>query len=150
MSWCAPDAKRRMRRARSDRKSLRSRSTKHADPEAPPTPPAEPTNPPPSTAGPGGRGHDYIPVATRRAVRERDGESCSFVDERGVRCHSTWRLEFHHVVSPRLGGDNSPANVRIHCRLHNAWQARAELGDERFAKARDRDLQARRKKAPPG
>ena len=60
------------------------------------------------------------------------------------------KLEFHHVVSPRLGGDNSPANVRIHCRVHNAWQARAELGDERFARALDSDLQARRKKAPPG
>ena len=38
----------------------------------------------------------HIPAAVRRAVLERDGSRCGYVDERGRRCSERHRLEFHH------------------------------------------------------
>jgi len=37
-----------------------------------------------------------IPAAVRRAVYERDGGRCTFVDAQGGRCTERHRLEFHH------------------------------------------------------
>ena len=38
----------------------------------------------------------HIPAAVRRAVRERDGDRCRYVDVQGRRCSARERLEFHH------------------------------------------------------
>jgi hypothetical protein len=49
----------------------------------------------------------YIPAAVRRAVRERDADPCTFVDERGRRCTEQRGLEFHHRDPFGRGGDHS-------------------------------------------
>ena len=38
----------------------------------------------------------HIPAAVRRAVHERDGGRCRFVDEQGRRCTARHDLEYHH------------------------------------------------------
>jgi hypothetical protein len=39
----------------------------------------------------------YVPARLRRAVFERDERQCAYLDERGVRCRETERLELHHL-----------------------------------------------------
>jgi hypothetical protein len=58
----------------------------------------------------------HIPAAVRRAVRERDGDRCHYVDEQGRRCSAKDRLEFHHLHPFGMGGDHSPGNIRLLCR----------------------------------
>jgi hypothetical protein len=70
----------------------------------------------------------HIPAAVRRAVRQRDGDSCHFVDEQGRRCAERHRLEFHHRQPFALGGDHSPANVTLLCPTHNRSLAERDLG----------------------
>lgn len=69
-----------------------------------------------------------IPAAVRRAVWQRDGARCTFVDATGRRCPATDQLEFHHEVPFARGGDHSLANVRLLCRGHNGHRAELDFG----------------------
>jgi hypothetical protein len=81
----------------------------------------------------------HIPAPVRRAVWERDGGRCTFVDALGRRCKARDRLEFHHHGTPYgRGGDHSPATVRIMCRTHNQLQAELDYGKEKMARYRRR------------
>jgi hypothetical protein len=75
----------------------------------------------------------HIPAAVRRAVRERDGDRCRYVDEQGRRCSERDRLEYHHRRPFGLGGDHSVANVGLLCRAHNAYLAECDYGKEAMA-----------------
>jgi 5-methylcytosine-specific restriction endonuclease McrA len=70
----------------------------------------------------------HIPAAVRRAVRERDGERCRYVDEQGRRCSARDRLEFHHLHPFGMGGDHSPGNIRLLCSRHNRYLAEHDYG----------------------
>ena len=73
----------------------------------------------------------YIPAAVRRAVHERDGDQCTFVDARGRRCTALDRLEFHHHDRPYgRGGDHRPEGLRLMCRVHNGLLAERDYGKE--------------------
>ena len=88
--------------------------------------------------------HIFAPV--RRAVRQRDGNRCCYVDAAGRRCEQRDRLEYHHLRPFGLGGDHRPENLRLMCRAHNAYLAEREYGQtamERFRRA------ARRTSGPP-
>jgi len=78
----------------------------------------------------------HIPAAVRRAVQERDGNRCRYVDEEGRRCSARNRLEFHHRYPFGLGGDHHPQNVRLMCRAHNAYLAAHDYGREAMARYR--------------
>jgi 5-methylcytosine-specific restriction endonuclease McrA len=78
----------------------------------------------------------YIPAAVRRAVRERDGDRCHYVDEQGRRCSERHRLEFHHRHPFGLGGDHSPSNVALACRVHNQLLAEHDYGEQAMARHR--------------
>jgi 5-methylcytosine-specific restriction endonuclease McrA/phosphoglycolate phosphatase-like HAD superfamily hydrolase len=69
-----------------------------------------------------------IPAHARRAVFERDGGRCAFVDARGRRCGATWRLEFHHHIPYARGGTHDPDNLELRCRAHNQYEAELEFG----------------------
>jgi hypothetical protein len=60
------------------------------------------------TKGPKSR---HIPAAVRRAVYERDGARCTYVDERGERCRETPYLELHHRQPFGKRGAHTIANV---------------------------------------
>ncbi len=73
----------------------------------------------------------YIPAAVRRAVHERDGGRCAFMDAQGRRCKERHRLEFHHHDRPYgRGGDHRPDNIRLMCRAHNTLLAERDYGRE--------------------
>ena len=81
----------------------------------------------------------HVPAPVRRAVWERDGGRCTFVDALGRRCKARDRLELHHHGTPYgRGGDHSPATVRIMCRTHNQLQAELDYGKEKMARYRRR------------
>jgi hypothetical protein len=73
----------------------------------------------------GGR---HVPAAVRRAVCERDGERCRFVDEQGRRCSERHRLEFHHRLPFGMGGDHGLVNVGLLCPQHNRSFAERDYG----------------------
>jgi hypothetical protein len=85
----------------------------------------------------------HIPAAVRRAVRQRDGDRCRYVDAHGRRCSAKERLEFHHLHPFGMGGDHSPGNVRLVCPSHNRYLAERDYG--RAAIGRHRRLE---KEAP--
>jgi hypothetical protein len=70
----------------------------------------------------------HIPAAVRRAVRERDGERCRFVDEQGRRCSERYRLGFHHRRPFAMGGDHRPDNIGLLCPQHNRLLAEHDYG----------------------
>jgi hypothetical protein len=80
-----------------------------------------------------------IPAAVRRAVRERDGNRCTFRDEKGRRCTERYRIECHHDDPYGRGGDHSVANIRLLCRAHNTYFAELDYGKERMRKYRRSD-----------
>jgi 5-methylcytosine-specific restriction endonuclease McrA len=80
----------------------------------------------------------HIPATVRRAVNERDGGRCRYVDKQGRRCQERNRLEFHHRHPFALGGDHSVENVRLMCRAHNAYLAECDYGSEAMVRHRDR------------
>jgi hypothetical protein len=70
----------------------------------------------------------HVPAAVRRAVSERDGRRCRYVDERGRRCSEERRLEFHHRHPFGMGGDHSSANLSLLCPSHNRYLAERDFG----------------------
>ena len=70
----------------------------------------------------------HVPAAVRRAVRERDGDRCHFVDDEGRRCSERHRLEFHHRHPFGMGGDHSLDNVSLLCPQHNRYLAGLDYG----------------------
>jgi len=78
----------------------------------------------------------HIPAAVRRAVSERDQNRCRYVDEQGRRCPERKRLEYDHRLPFGLGGDHSPANIRLMCRAHNNYLAEHDYSREAMARHR--------------
>ncbi len=76
----------------------------------------------------------HIPAAVRRAVHERDGSRCRFVDEQGRRCTARDRLEFHHRRPFGHGGDHELANIQLLC--HNQYVAEHDYGSKAMARHR--------------
>jgi hypothetical protein len=70
----------------------------------------------------------HIPAAVLRAVWERDTARCAYVDDRGVRCRETCRLEVHHRQAHAFGGPPTPANLELRCRAHNTLAAEQDFG----------------------
>lgn len=78
----------------------------------------------------------YLPAAVRRAVYERDGGRCRYVDPKGKRCTARRRLEFHHRQPYGLHGDHSLDNVELACKTHNTFLAERDYGEEKMARYR--------------
>jgi hypothetical protein len=72
----------------------------------------------------------YVPRAVRRAVFERDGEQCTFVDDRGRRCPSRAFLELDHREPRAVGGADDASNLSVKCRAHNMLSAESDFGRE--------------------
>lgn len=83
-----------------------------------------------------------IPAAVRRAVRERDGNRCRYVDERGRRCSARERLEYHHRHPYGFGGGHDLANVCLMCPIHNRYLAEQDYGRQAMARYRRTGLRA--------
>jgi 5-methylcytosine-specific restriction endonuclease McrA len=76
----------------------------------------------------------HIPLASRRAVLERDGLGCSWQAE-GHRCGSAAWLELDHRQPAGKGGGSQPENLRLLCRAHNRRAAEHEYGRGKIERA---------------
>jgi hypothetical protein len=85
-----------------------------------------------------------VPAAIRRAVYERDGDRCRFVDEHGRRCSERSRLEFHHRHPFGMGGDHSQGNLSLLCATHNRRMAEVDYGIKAIPSKRQQDTIHRR------
>jgi hypothetical protein len=83
------------------------------------------------------QGGRHIPAEVRRAVFERDGAQCSYVDERGERCREMRDLELHHRQPFGKRGPHTVENVTVHCSAHNALAAELDFGRQYMAERRD-------------
>jgi len=70
----------------------------------------------------------HVPAAVRRAVDERDGGRCRYVDGQGRRCTARAAPQFHHRYLFAMGGDHAPGNVALMCRMHNRYLAEIDCG----------------------
>ncbi|MDB5219920.1 MAG: hypothetical protein JWO86_7847 [Myxococcaceae bacterium] len=100
-----------------------------------------PREPPKPRAGSGSGSGTHrgraIPAGVRRAVFERDGEQCTFVDEAGERCPQRGHLELDHIEARALGGTNAASNLRVRCRAHNRLAAEEVFGKAHVAERID-------------
>lgn len=70
-----------------------------------------------------------IPAALRRAVWNQAEGTCEFPG-----CRSRYRLEIDHRIPLAQGGTHQPENLRLLCRIHNAFEARRLLGEMKMRK----------------
>lgn len=70
----------------------------------------------------------HVPAAVKRAIDERDGGRCRFVDLQGRRCTARAGLEFHHGLPWAVGGDHAPGAMSLLCRTHNRTLAEVDFG----------------------
>jgi hypothetical protein len=82
----------------------------------------------------------HIPARVRRAVYERDGACCTYVDANGQRCRETHLLELHHLEPFARGGVHDAANITLRCAAHNALAAEHDFDAEPIARVRDRSV----------
>ena len=85
----------------------------------------------------------HVPAAVRRAVYERDGGRCRYVDDQGRRCSAREGLEFHHRHPFALGGRHSVDGMALLCRTHNGLLAEIDFGREAVARHRRSDAVSR-------
>jgi hypothetical protein len=78
----------------------------------------------------------HVPAAIRRAVYERDGARCRYVDDQGRRCSAREGLEFHHRHPFALGGRHSVDGMALLCRTHHGFLAEIDFGREAVARHR--------------
>lgn len=93
-------------------------------------------------------GSRHIPVEVARAVRERDGDQCTFTNGEGRRCSERRFLTFEHCDPFALGGAPSVENLRILCSAHNAHTAREVFGEAFIAEKRAQRKASREAPAP--
>jgi 5-methylcytosine-specific restriction endonuclease McrA len=79
-----------------------------------------------------------IPANVRRAVRERDGNQCTFVGENGHRCSERRFLEFDHILPFARTPESTLSNLRLRCRAHNQLAAEQVYGVEFMEAKRNR------------
>jgi hypothetical protein len=85
-----------------------------------------------------------VPVAIQRAVWERDGSQCTFVDSQGCRCAERRFLTLEHRTPFALGGPPTLENLCLLCSAHNLASARQVFGAQHSeAKIRERTQVAR-------
>jgi len=111
--------------------------------------PSEPCSPPPSTADSSPMRAGSVPRAERRAVIERDGLACTWVDADGSRCASRAWLELDHRHPRAKAGSSEANNLRLLCRAHNQLAAELEFGRAHMERARAGRRQHRSETSSP-
>lgn len=78
----------------------------------------------------------HVPAPVRRAVYEREGGQCGYVDAQGRRCPERGNLEYHHRHPYAHGGDHSVRNLSLLCTSHNRLLAEHDYGATVLARRR--------------
>ncbi|MFZ5892637.1 MAG: HNH endonuclease [Myxococcota bacterium] len=75
-------------------------------------------------------GSRHVPVEVARAVWQRDGGRCSFVDSEGRRCSERRFITIEHELPFARGGAPTIENLCLLCSPHNAYTAELAFGAE--------------------
>jgi hypothetical protein len=68
-----------------------------------------------------------------RALWERAGSQCEFIDEKTTRrCDCRFGLQREHVIPLALGGANDLSNMQLLCATHNQLRARRVFGNKKI------------------
>ena len=68
-----------------------------------------------------------------RALWERAGSQCEFLDEKtGRRCQCKFGLQREHLIPVAIGGTNELSNMELLCATHNPLQARQVFGSSKI------------------
>ena len=77
----------------------------------------------------------HVPAQVERAVRERDGNQCTYQDPKtGRRCGERFGLELDHVIPVAHGGKSTVENLAMKCRAHNRMAAVEIFGAEHMSR----------------
>lgn len=79
----------------------------------------------------------HVPVDVSRAVFERDGGQCAFVDARGHRCRERGWLEIDHTQGFALQPDHTTEETRLLCFAHNQYDAELRYGRRHMNRKRE-------------
>jgi len=79
----------------------------------------------------------------KRAVRKRDKDQCTHVNDAGHRCEARSDLEYDHVIPYARGGEATVDNIRLRCRAHNQDAAERAFGVEFMRRKRAAAVEAR-------
>jgi hypothetical protein len=94
-------------------------------------------------------GSRHVPDEIKRAVYERDGGQCTFVDDRGRRCPEKGRLQIDHVEGFARNLSHSIDGCRLLCSGHNHHAAEKLYGKE-FMKRKRAEAKRARSQPLPG
>jgi 5-methylcytosine-specific restriction endonuclease McrA len=72
----------------------------------------------------------HVAAAVAREVYVRDEGRCTFCSDDGRRCSERHLLQLDHVIPHAEGGEPTVTNLRLRCRAHNLYTARAHFGRE--------------------
>ncbi len=73
----------------------------------------------------------YIPVQIKQEVWHRSRGRCEYVSFEGIRCESTYQLQYDHIQPLALRGFTKLSDIRHLCRVHNLHEAsRLGIGGE--------------------
>jgi hypothetical protein len=89
-------------------------------------------------------GSRHVPVEVARAVWERDGARCAFVDGEGRRCTEQRFLTIEHRMAFVCGGPPTVENLCLYCKAHNLDSARQVFGEEHI----EASIRAKSERAP--
>lgn len=91
-----------------------------------------------TTSPPGGpkSATRHVPADIARAVHERDGGQCAFVDDRGHRCPERGWLQIDHLDGFGRDPSHSADRMRLLCAAHNQHAAERMYGREFMARKR--------------
>jgi hypothetical protein len=81
-------------------------------------------------------GSRHVPLEVERAVRERDGDQCTFTDAEGRRCQERRFITLEHRIPFAFGGPPTVENLCCLCASHNAFTARQVFGEAFIAEKR--------------
>jgi len=99
---------------------------------------------------PAATARSQIAREARRAVLERDGLGCCWVDAEGNRCGSTGWLELDHHHPAGKGGSSESQNLRLLCRAHNRFAAERAYGRDHVERAIQTRQQSAKRRYPSG
>ncbi|MFZ5895181.1 MAG: HNH endonuclease [Myxococcota bacterium] len=91
-------------------------------------------------------GSRHVPVEVARAVWQRDGAQCSFIDAEGRRCSERRFITIEHKLPFARGGAPTVENLCLLCSPHNSYTAELAFGAELVQQRRTRgDIGGRRR-----
>ncbi|MFZ5892937.1 MAG: HNH endonuclease [Myxococcota bacterium] len=90
----------------------------------------------------------HVPVEVARAVWQRDGAQCSFVDPKGRRCSERRFITIEHKVPFARGGAPTVENLCLLCSPHNSYTAELAFGAEHVERKKQESRRRRTQKEP--